>query len=130
MPKTLSTKISVADLEFVIEYLLVLSQSKRALEHDIPLYNSRNRIKLYEAAVRLEKSFLELRDQEFIDAINRVCADIEGIVVSTMPADEIKKLKTATRQKRYKNNDYNRLLNEYQSTLAFMTQRQQEPLRE
>lgn len=128
MPKTLSTKISVADLEFVIEYLLVLSQSKRALEHDIPLYNSRNRIKLYEAAIRLEKSFLELRDQEFIDAINRVCVDIEGIVVSTMPADEIKKLKTAIRQKRYKNNDYNRLLNEYQSTLAFMAQRQQEPL--
>ena len=124
MPKTTSTKVSVADLEFVIEYLLVLSQSKRALEHDIPLYNSRNRIKLYEAAIRLEKSFLELRDQEFIDAINRVCVDIEGVVMSTMPADEIKKLKTAIRQKRYKNNDYNRLLNEYQSTLQFMVQRQ------
>ena len=117
MPKTLSTKTSVADLEFVIAYLLVLSQSKRALIHDIPLHNSRNRIKLYEAATRLEKSFVELRDQEFIDVINKVCVDIEGIIVATMPADEIKKLKIAIRQKRYKNNSYNRLLSEYQSTL-------------
>lgn len=124
MPKTTSTKVSVADLEFVIEYLLVLSQSKRALEHDIPLYSSRNRLKLYEAAIRLEKSFLELRVQEFIDAVDRICVDVEGIIVSTIPAEEIKKLKTAIRQKRYKSNDYNRLLNEYQSTLQFMAQRQ------
>lgn len=124
MPKTTSTKISVADLEFVIEYLLVLSQSKRALEHDVSLYNSHNRVKLYEAAIRLEKALLELRDQEFIDSVDRICVDIEGIMITTMPNDEIKKLKVSTRQKRYKNNDYNRLLSEYQSTLAFMAQRQ------
>jgi len=122
MPKTTSTTVSVADLEFTIAYLLVLSQSKRALNHDVPLYKSRNRIKLYEAAIRLEKSFEGLRDQEFIDAINRVCVDIEGIIVSTIPAGEIKKLKSAIRQKRYKNNIYNRLLSEYQSTLQLIAQ--------
>lgn len=122
MTKPTSTKISVSDLEFVIEYLILLSQSKRAFQLDIPLYKSKNRIKLYETAIRLEKSILEKRDQDFIDAIDKICVDVEGIVTSTIPADEIQRLKTAIRQKRYKNNTFNRFFNEYDSTLSFLAQ--------
>ncbi|WP_445769175.1 hypothetical protein [Rheinheimera sp.] len=97
MAKPTSTKISVADLEFVIEYLLVLSQSKRAL--------------------------LEERDQSFITAIDHVCNDVEGIITTAIPVEDVQKLKTAIRQKRYKNNDYRRLYIECQSTLDFMARR-------
>lgn len=123
MTKPTSTKISISDLEFVIEYLILLSQSKRAFQLDIPLYKSKNRIKLYETAIRLETSFLEKRDQDFIDAVDNICVDVEGIVTSTIPAAEIQRLKTAIRQKRYKSNAFNRLLNEYNSTLSFLAQR-------
>jgi hypothetical protein len=123
MTRIASTKISVADLEFVIEYLIFLSQSKRAFHLDIPLYKSRNRIKLYESAIRLETAMIEKRDQDFIDAIDHICVDIESIVKSTIPTDEIQRLKTAIRQKRYKNNDFNRLLNEYNSTQSFLAER-------
>lgn len=123
MTKPTSTKISVSDLEFVIEYLILLSQSKRAFQLDIPLYKSKNRIKLYETAIRLETSIVEKRDQDFIDAVDKICVDVEGIVTSTIPADEIQRLKTAIRQKRYKNNVFNRVLNEYNSNLSFLAQR-------
>ena len=123
MSRTLTTKISVADLDFVIQYLILLSQSKRAFQLDIPLYKSRNRIKLYESAILLETALMEKKDQDFIDAIDRICVDIEGIVKSTIPTEEIQKLKTAIRQKRYKNNDFNRLLNEYNSTQTFLAER-------
>lgn len=123
MSRTLTTKISVADLDFVIQYLILLSQSKRAFQLDIPLYKSRNRIKLYESAILLETALMEKKDQDFIDAIDRICVDIEGIVKSTIPTEEIQKLKTAIRQKRYKNNDFNRPLNEYNSTQTFLAER-------
>lgn len=123
MSRTATTKISVADLDFVIQYLILLSQSKRAFQLDIPLYKSRNRIKLYESAILLETALIEKRDQDFIDAIDRICVDIEGIVKSTIPTDEIQRLKTAIRQKRYKNNEFNRLLNEYNNTLAYIAER-------
>lgn len=123
MSRTLTTKISVADLDFVIQYLILLSQSKRAFQLDIPLYKSRNRIKLYESAILLETALMEKKDQDFIDAIDRICVDIEGIAKSTIPTEEIQKLKTAIRQKRYKNNDFNRLLNEYNSTQTFLAER-------
>lgn len=123
MSRTLTTKISVADLDFVIQYLILLSQSKRAFQFDIPLYKSRNRIKLYESAILLETALMEKKDQNFIDAIDRICVDIEGIVKSTIPTEEIQKLKTAIRQKRYKNNDFNRLLNEYNSIQSFLAER-------
>uniref|UniRef100_A0A486XN37 Uncharacterized protein n=1 Tax=Rheinheimera sp. BAL341 TaxID=1708203 RepID=A0A486XN37_9GAMM len=125
MAKPTSTRISVADLEFVIEYLLVLSQSKRALQNDIPLYSSKNRIKLYEAAIRIEQALLEERDEDFVAAIDHVCTDVEGIITTTIPVEDVQKLKTAIRQKRYKNNDYRRLYMEYQSTLDFMARRSQ-----
>ncbi|WP_290610297.1 hypothetical protein, partial [Arsukibacterium sp. UBA3155] len=67
-----------------------------------------------------ETALLEKRDEDFIDAIDRVCIDVEGIVVNAIPPEEIQRLKTAIRQKRYKNNDFNRLLSEYQSTLSFV----------
>lgn len=123
MAKQTSTKITPADLEFVVEYLILLSQSKRALKLDIPLYKSRDRIKLFEAAIRIETAMLEKKDQDFIDAIDRLCVDVEGIVTSSIPNNEIQKLKTAIRQKRYKNNEFKRVLFEYQSTLDFMTNR-------
>ncbi|MCO4322295.1 hypothetical protein [Aliidiomarina quisquiliarum] len=123
MSRTATTKISVADLDFVIQYLILLSQSKRAFKLDIPLYKSRNRIKLYESAILLETALIEKRDQDFIDAIDRICVDIEGIVKSTIPTDEIQRLKTAIRQKRYKNNEFNRLLNEYNNTLSYIAER-------
>lgn len=123
MAKQTSTKINVADLEFVIEYLVLLAQSKRALQLDIPLYKSVNRIKLFKAAVCIETALLEKQDKDFIEAIDRVCVDVEGIVANTIPRDEIQRLKTAIRQKRYKNNDFNRLLNEYQSTLKYLESR-------
>lgn len=120
MAKQTSTKIQIADLEFVIEYLILLAQSKRAFQLDIPLYKSVNRIKLYKAAICVETALLEKRDEDFIEAINRVCIDVEGVVAKTIPPEEIQRLKTAIRQKRYKNNDFNRLLSEYQSTLLFI----------
>lgn len=123
MAKQTSTTISPADLEFVIEYLILLSQSKRALQLDIPLYKSRNRIRLYEAALRIETAMLQKKDQDFVDAIDSVCVDVEGIVTGTIPNNEIQKLKNAIRQKRYKNNDFKRVFFEYQSTLDFMTNR-------
>ncbi|MCO4322321.1 hypothetical protein [Aliidiomarina quisquiliarum] len=123
MTKPTSTKISVSDLEFVIEYLILLSQSKRAFQLDIPLYKSKNRIKLYETAIRLETSILEKRDQDFIDAVDKICVDVEGIVTGTIPADEIQRLKTTIRQKRYKNNVFNRVFNEYNSIISFLAKR-------
>ncbi|WP_290610485.1 hypothetical protein, partial [Arsukibacterium sp. UBA3155] len=72
-----------------------------------------------------ETALLEKRDEDFIDAIDRVCIDVEGIVVNTIPPEEIQRLKTAIRQKRYKNNDFNRLLSEYQSTITFIKNRLQ-----
>ena len=123
MARQTSTKIDVADLEFIIEYLILLAQSKRAFQLDIPLYKSVNRVKLYKAAISVETALLEKRDKDFIEAIDRVCVDVEGIVVNTIPRDEIQRLKTAIRQKRYKNNDFNRLLNEYQSTLKYLESR-------
>ncbi|WP_213997619.1 hypothetical protein [Arsukibacterium sp.] len=125
MVKQTSTKINVSDLEFVIEYLILLAQSKRALQLNIPLYKSVNRLKLYKAAICIETAILEKRDEDFIDAIDRVCIDVEGIVVNTIPPEEIQRLKTAIRQKRYKNNDFNRLLSEYQSTITFIKNRLQ-----
>ena len=123
MAKQTSTKINVADLEFVIEYLVLLAQSKRALQLDIPLYKSVNRIKLFKAVICIETALLEKQDKDFIEAIDRVCVDVEVIVANTIPRDEIQRLKTAIRQKRYKNNDFNRLLNEYQSTLKYLESR-------
>ena len=123
MAKQTSTKINAADLEFVIEYLILLAQSKRALQQDIPLYKSQNRIKLYQAAIHVETALLEKRDQEFINVIERVCIDVENIITSTIANDEIQRLKTAIRQKRYKNNDFKRVFFEYKSTIDFITNR-------
>ncbi|WP_373877272.1 hypothetical protein, partial [Shewanella xiamenensis] len=44
-------------------------------------------------------------------------------VKSTIPTDEMQRLKTAIRQKRYKNNEFNRLLNEYNNTLSYIAER-------
>jgi len=123
MARQISTKIDVADLEFVIEYLILLAQSKRAFQLDIPLYKSVNRVKLYKAALCVETALLEKRDEDFIETIDRVCVDVEGVVANTIPRDEIQRLKTAIRQKRYKNNDFNRLLNEYINTIKYIKSR-------
>lgn len=120
MARVASTKIEVQDLEYVIEYLLVFTVSRRAYNSDTTITKGRNRVKLLQAALMLEKAMLELRDQEYLDTVDRICVDIEGVMVATLGTAEIQKLRTAIRQKRYKNNGFNRVFEEYQSTKSFL----------
>ncbi len=123
MARVASTKIDVQDLEYVIEYLLVFTFSRRAYSSDTTITKGKNRVRLLQAALTLEKAMLELRDQEYLDAVDRVCVDIEGVMVATLGTAEIHKLRTAIRQKRYKNNGYSRADNEYESTKRFLITR-------
>ena len=120
MARVASTKIDVQDLEYVIEYLLVFTFSRRAYSSDTTITKGKNRVKLLQSALTLEKAMLELRDQEYLDAVDRICVDIEGVMVATLGTAEIQKLRTAIRQKRYKNNGFNRVFEEYQSTKSFL----------
>ncbi len=79
MARVASTKIDVQDLEYVIEYLLVFTFSRRAYSSDTTITKGKNRVQLLQAALTLEKAMLELRDQEYLDAVHRVCVDIEGL---------------------------------------------------
>ena len=89
-------------MEYVIEYLLVFTFSRRAYSSDTTITKGKNRVKLLQAALTLEKALLELRDQEYLDAVDRLCVDIEGVMTATLGPAEIQKLRTAVRQKRYK----------------------------
>ncbi|WP_397471754.1 hypothetical protein [Rheinheimera sp.] len=120
MARVASTKIEVQDLEYVIEYLLVFTVSRRAYSSDTTITKGKNRVKLLQAALTLEKAMLELRNQEYLNAVDRICVDIEGVMSATLGTAEIQKLRTAIRQKRYKNNGFNRALGEYQSTKSFL----------
>lgn len=120
MARVAATKIDVQDLEYVIEYLLVFTVSRRAYSSDTTITKGKNRVKLLQAALRLEKAMLELRDQEYLDAVDRVCVDIEGVMSATLGSAEIQKLRAAIRQKRYKNDGFNRVLCEYESTKRYM----------
>lgn len=66
---------------------------------------------------------LELRDQEYLDAVDRVCVDIEGITAATLSLADIQKLRTSIRQKRYKNDGYSRVHYEYLSTMSYINAR-------
>ena len=123
MARVASTKIDVQDLEYVIDYLLVFTFSRRAYSSDTTITKGKNRVKLLQAALKLEKAMLELRDQEYLDAVDRVCVDIEGVMVATLGTAEIHKLRTAIRQKRYKNNGYSRAAQEYESTKKYLLNR-------
>lgn len=120
MPKSPSYKVSVSDLDFVIQYLLLMSHSHRGTQGAKRIYVSKERIKLYEAAIRIEDALLNKRDQEFIDTIDRVCLDVEAIMKRSIPTSELARVRTAIRQKRYKNNVYNRLQHEYDATLEYI----------
>jgi hypothetical protein len=120
MARVASTKIDVQDLEYVIEYLLALIVSRRAYSCDTTITKGKNRVKLLQAALMLEKALLELRDQEYLDAVDRVCVDIEGIIAATLSPADIQKLRSAIRQKRYKNDGYSRADYEYESTKRFL----------
>ena len=63
---------------------------------------------------------LELRDQEYLDAVDSVCVDIEGVMSATLSPADIQKLRTAIRQKRYKNDGYSRASYEYESTNMYL----------
>ncbi len=123
MARVASTKIDVQDLEYVIEYLLVFTFSRRAYRSDTTITKGKNRVRLLQAALTLEKAMLELRDQEYLDAVDRVCVDIEGMIVATLGTAEIQKLRTAVRQKRYKNDGYSRVHYEYLSTMSYINAR-------
>jgi hypothetical protein len=123
MARVASTKIDVQDLEYVIEYLLALTVSRRAYNGDTTITKGKNRVRLLQAALTLEKAMLELRDQEYLDAVDRVCVDVEGIIAATLGPADIQKLRTAIRQKRYKNDGYSRADYEYESTKRFLLTR-------
>ena len=123
MARVASTKIDVQDLEYVIEYLLVFTFSHRVYSSDTTITKGKNRVKLLQAALKLEKAMLELRDQEYLNAVDRVCVDIEGVMVATLGTAEIQKLRTAVRQKRYKNDGYSRADQEYESTKKYLLNR-------
>jgi hypothetical protein len=123
MARVASTKIDVQDLEYVIEYLLVFTFSRRAYSSDTTITKGKNRVKLLQAALTLEKAMLELRDQEYLDAVERVCVDVEGIITATLSPSDIQKLRNAIRQKRYKSNGFNRAEQEYISTKQYMARR-------
>jgi hypothetical protein len=120
MARIALTKIDVQDLEYVIEYLLVFTVSRRGYSSDTTITKGKNRVRLLQAALTLEKAMLELRDQEYLDAVNSVCVDIEGIMVAALCPADIHKLRTAIRQKRYKNNGFCRVFSEYESTKKYM----------
>ena len=84
MARVASTKTDVQDLEYVIEYLLVFTVSRRAYSSDTTITKGKNRVKLLQAALTLEKAMLELRDQEYLDAVDHVCVDIESIIAATL----------------------------------------------
>ncbi len=123
MPLTIKTQISVADLDFTVQYLLVLSQSNRALRGNIPLYKSVHKITLYNIASDIEKALLTKTDRDFTEAIEKSCKDVEQLIINTIPKSEIGRLKTAIRQKRYQNNLFNRVLSQYNSTLEFLLEK-------
>lgn len=123
MARVASTKIDVQDLEYVIEYLLVFTVSRRAYSSDTTITKGKNRVKLLQAALTLEKALLELRDQEYLDAVERVCVDIEGVMAATLGTAEIQKLRSAIRQKRYKNDGYSRVHYEYLSSMSYIATR-------
>lgn len=120
MARVASTKIDVQDLEYVIEYLLLFTFSRRAYSSDTTITKGKNRVKLLQAALKLEKALLELRDQEYLDAVERVCVDVEGIITATFSPSDIQKLRIAIRQKRYKNDGYSRVHYEYLSTMSYI----------
>ena len=123
MARVASSKIDVQDLEYVIEYLLVFIVSRRAYSSDTTITKGKNRVKLLQAALTLEKAMLELRDQEYLDAVDRVCVDIEGITAATLSLADFQKLRTSIRQKRYKNDGYSRVHYEYLSTMSYINAR-------
>lgn len=120
MARVASTKIDVQDLEYVIEYLLVFIVSRRAYSSDTTITKGKSRVRLLQAALTLEKAMLELHDQEYLDAVDRVCVDVEGIITATLSPADIQKLRIAIRQKRYKNDGYSRTEQEYESTKSFL----------
>lgn len=123
MARLASTKIDVQDLEYVIEYLVVFTVSRRAYNGDTTITKGKNRVKLLQAALTLEKAMLELRDQAYLDAVDHVCVDVEDIIAATLSPADIQKLRSAIRQKRYKNNGYSRAAQEYESTKKYLLNR-------
>tara|TARA_R110002126_G_scaffold54466_2_gene147442 strand:- start:4098 stop:4478 length:381 start_codon:yes stop_codon:yes gene_type:complete len=123
MARVATTKVNVQDLEYVIEYLLVFTVSRRAYSSDTTITKGKNRVKLLQAALTLEEAMLELRDQEYLDAVDRVCVDVEGIIAAMLSPADIQKLRSAIRQKRYKNDGYSRAQYEYISTQRYLLDR-------
>ena len=111
MPRQFSFNVDANDLDYTIEYLMLLSRSTRASANNVSLYGGNIRIELYKAAIRLEEALLTKHDSEFLEALQRICLDVEGIIRKAMPIAAIRKMKTAIRQKRHQNPYYNRITN-------------------
>lgn len=108
MARPLSTAVTVEDLEYAVEHLIRLAYSPdRASKAANPkkvasaLWLPDNRIELLRIAGVVEKA-ANASDSDIVDPLNIACNDLQALIQKCLRTDDIKRMRTAIRQKRHK----------------------------
>lgn len=119
MARTQSYKIDIADLEYCFEYLIVLAFSPMRVYASIKdssarrVTASKHKIKLYKIGTDIETLISEHHDyKKIVEKCEQLKTDLEGIIKVALDNEELAKMRTSIRQKRYKAGQ-NRLFSEY-----------------
>lgn len=119
MARTQSYKIDIADLEYCFEYLIVLAFSPMRVYASIKDSSARrvtasnHKIKLYKIGIEIEKLFSEHHEYSTtVEKCEQLKIDLEGIIMVTLDKEELAKMRTSIRQKRFKETP-RRLFSEY-----------------
>lgn len=106
MPRTVSTAISVEDLEYAVEHLIRLAYSPvRAgtVENTHSITIDRERV--LEIALEVEKliglAVVGDTGQNFTKRTDKCCSSLESVIKKTLNRDGLKKMRVSIRQKRH-----------------------------
>lgn len=110
MARPLSTEITIEDLEYAVEHLIRLAYSPDRATSAAPkkagsaIWLPENRLALLQIAQSVEnlRSESGLIYAEIVEPAERACVDLEGVIKKTLKPDDIKRMRTAIRQKRFK----------------------------
>ena len=124
MARPLSTAVTVDDLEYAVEHLMRLAYSSdRATKAANPnkvasaLWLPTNRIELLRIAGVVEKMVNASDTQlaNIVKPLEIVCNDLQALIQRCLRSDDIKRMRTAIRQKRHKASRKSEIATKYQS---------------
>lgn len=110
MARPLNTGITIDDLEYAVEHLIRLAYSPNRATSAAPkkagsaIWLPDNRLALLQIAQNVEKLRNDkgLLYAEIVEPAERACIDLECVIKKTLKPDDIKRMRIAIRQKRFK----------------------------